>query len=176
MGETYFSDANLSDKQKGASSAEVLAHEIVHQWWGLSAQCMDMENADWTDEGITVYTTYRMMKEKYGEEYAQKNYVDVWKQAIENQNRSFYNRHPEYLDVLPEKYSVNLRSGNWGTDMYSTMPYKIYKAAQLIGGEEKMDAVLAELYQNGGTQMPPIITYTDFLNACGLSEEALSID
>lgn len=176
MGESYFSDENLNNKQHGASSGEVLSHEIVHQWWGLSAQSMDMENPDWTDEGITVYTTYRIAKERFGDEYAQKNYVEVWKQAVKDQKHNFYNRHPEYLDILPEKYAARLHSGNTGTNMYSSIPLTIYKAAELVGGQERMDEILAELYQNGGTEMPPYITYNDFLDACGLRKEELILD
>ncbi|MBU5312095.1 hypothetical protein KQI38_08650 [Tissierella carlieri] len=176
MGEIYFSDENLNNKQHGASSGEVLSHEIAHQWWGLSAQSMDMENLDWTDEGVTVYTTYRIAKEKFGAEYAQKNYVEVWKQEVKDQKNNFYNRHPEYLDILPEKYAARLYSSNTGTNMYSVMPLTIYKAAELVGGEERMDEILAELYQNGGTEMPPYITYNDFLEACGLRKEELILD
>ncbi|SUY62321.1 membrane protein [Clostridium sporogenes] len=35
IGEFCFNDENLSDKSKGASAAETLAHELAHQWWGV---------------------------------------------------------------------------------------------------------------------------------------------
>ena len=70
MGESYFSDQNLASPDKGADSAEVLAHEIIHQWWGLGVSLADMEDANWTDEGMTTYSTYRLMAELKGEEYA----------------------------------------------------------------------------------------------------------
>ncbi len=176
MGETYFSDTNLNDRRNGASSAEVLAHETVHQWWGLSGQCRDDENMDWTNEGVTVYTTYRIAKERFGEEYARKNYVEKWKEAVDDKKKNFYNRHPEYLKILPEKYAAELRSGNIGTGEYSLMPLQIYKAAGLAGGEERMDAILAGLYKNGGETMPPFITYGDFLKACGVSAKELDLE
>ena len=37
MGELFFSEDNLKAPSKGASAEEVIAHEIVHQWWG--SQC-----------------------------------------------------------------------------------------------------------------------------------------
>lgn len=46
MGELFFSEDNLKDPSKGASAEEVIAHEIVHQWWGSQCPIMDMENTD----------------------------------------------------------------------------------------------------------------------------------
>ncbi len=176
MGETYFSDENLDDPQKGASSAEVLAHEIAHQWWGLSTQLTDMEEANWSDEGVTVYVTYRMAKEFYGEDYAKRNYVDMWQKSVDSRKANFYNRHPEYLEILPEQYAFDISSANEGAGLYDEVPLKLLKAEALVGGEEKMDEILAGLFENGGTEMPPFVTYNDFLNACGLSKEELELD
>lgn len=176
MDEACFSKEGLVNPQKGSNSAEVMAHEIIHQWWGNSAYCMDMENLNWTNEGVTVYTTYRLMKEKHGEDYAKKNYVDVWKALWKDQNSNFYVRNPEYLNILPEKYISRLQTQISSINTYSNMALKIYKAARLVGGEEKMDAILAGLYKNSKTKMPPYITWHDFLNACGLTEEDLNID
>lgn len=165
MDETYFSDKNLSDKSKGSSSAEVLAHEIIHQWWGV--KCVEL------GEGLTVYTTYRVMKEKYGEEYAQKNYVDKWKELVKYENNNFYNRHPEYLDILPEKYAAEIRGGNRTVHEYAKMPLQILKATELVGGEANMDKILAKLYEDTKTKD---ITWQDFLDACELKEEELKIE
>jgi hypothetical protein len=90
-------------------------------------------------------------------------------------NHNFYVRHPEYADILPEKYIADLQVEFSTIRTHAGMALKIYRAAQLIGGD-KMDAVLTGLYQNGGTEHPPFITWHDFLNACGLTEEELNID
>lgn len=174
MGETTFSEYNLSDPKKGANGTEVLAHEISHQWWGLGVMTLDEDC--WSSEGLTVYTTYRMMKEKHGEEYGKKYYVDQWKNSLDNLNRSFYHRHPEYLSILPEKYASTIQASEWSTQVYDIMPLQLLKAAKILGGEDKLDEVLAELYQNGGTEMPPYITYQDFLTACGLKKEEISVE
>ncbi|GAA0076375.1 M1 family aminopeptidase [Clostridium sp. CTA-5] len=165
MSETYFSDENLSDKSKGASRGEVLSHEITHQWWG--PKCRD------SGEALTVYTTYRVMKEKYGEEYVQKNYVDQWKKHIKDQNSNFYIRHPEYLDILPEKYATEILKGDRVIDQYSKKPLQILKASQLVGGEDNLDKILANLYKKIEKES---IAWQDFLDACGLKEEDLNVD
>ncbi|MFD1178195.1 M1 family aminopeptidase [Paenibacillus puldeungensis] len=176
MDESTYTKESLSDPQKGASATEVLAHEIVHQWWGIGRFMMDQKNQDWSSEGLTVYTTYRMMKEKHGDEYANKYYVDFWKNALENQKSNFYVRHPEYIKLLPEKYVAQLQNMMWDAAVYKKVPLQILKAEQQVGGEKKMDKILAELFQNGGKEMPPMVTWHDFLSACGLTEKAVELD
>ncbi len=175
MGESYFSSENLSDPEKGPSSAEVLAHEITHQWWGLGASMMDYSQPYWTDEGITTYTSYRLIKELKGEAYAQKNYVEKWQAAVDDANNSFYVRHPEYMDILPDEYAASIASAIKGVNHYDGTALMIKQIADKIG-EDKLDAALSELYQNGGTEFPPYISFTDFLNACGVSKEEFNYD
>ncbi|MCL2007344.1 MAG: hypothetical protein FWG77_04590, partial [Treponema sp.] len=69
MSETTFSIYSLTDPWKGATGMEILAHEIIHQWWGLNRVIWDHYDdfPAWTSEGLTVYSTYRLYKEKYGE-------------------------------------------------------------------------------------------------------------
>ena len=175
MGESYFSSENLSDPDKGSSSAEVLAHEIIHQWWGLGSQMMDFSEPYWTDEGITTYTSYRLIKELRGEDYAQKNYVDKWQAAVDDANNSFYVRHPEYMEILPEEFAADIASTIHGVNLYDGTALMIKRIADKIG-EDKLDAALSKLYQNGGTEAPPYISFNDFLNACGVSKEEFHYD
>ena len=179
-GETTFTANNLNDPLKGASAAEVFAHEIIHQWWGgLGVECgEEYDNPGvWSDEGLTVYTTYRLMKEEYGALYAKQNYIDRWQAAVDAQDRGFYNRHPEYLQRLPEKYQAQINSANRQTNFYCRMPLMLLKAEQLIGGEEKFDEILQSIqdkYSNNGYDAP--FTYQNFLKECGLGEEELNLD
>lgn len=172
MSESYFSDDNLNDPDKGPDSAEILAHEIIHQWWGLSAELMDMEDSAWNDEGITVYTTYRLMCRIKGEDYARKNYVEKWESTMDNLHASFYQRHPESVDRLPERYQADIRAAADGANWYDGNALMIYRAAQIIG-EDKMDEVWAQLFLEGGTEVPPYISVNDFLTACGLGKGAI---
>jgi hypothetical protein len=174
MSETNFSIYSLTDPWKGVGGKEILAHEIIHQWWGLNR--MIWENADypaWTSEGLTVYSTYRLYKEKYGEEYGRINYVDKWKQDVEKMNRNFYRRRPEYLDIMPENFAAGIRVSEQQVLRYSLMPLMIYKAAELAGGEKAMDEILAALSRSNNYEQ---LTFQEFLDACGLTEEALKIE
>lgn len=174
MNESRFGEAGFSNSRRAEINAEAISTGIIQQWWGQGAQLMDAKNPYWTSEGVTTYTYYRMMKEKNGEEYAQKNHVDVWTEAWVQLNRNFYNRNPHYQSILPKKYLSELQDQFGSINTHAVMALKIYKATQLIG-EGKMDAILTDLYKNGGKEFPPFVTWHDFLNACGLTEEELSL-
>ena len=174
MSETSFSIYSLTDPIKGAVGKEILAHEIIHQWWGLNRMIWeDPDTPEWTSEGLTVYSTYRLYKEKYGEEYGQKHYVDQWESAVKEMERNFYHRHLEYLDIMPENFAAYLRVRELEIKKYCLMPLKIHKAAKLIGGEEAMDEVLSKLSSSNQYEQ---LTFQEFLDACGLTKEVLEIE
>ncbi|WP_243108651.1 M1 family aminopeptidase [Clostridium rectalis] len=173
MGEFCFNDENLNDKSKGASGAETLSHELAHQWWGVQNVSDGGNNRNWSAEGLAVYTTYRAMKKIYGEEYAHKNYVDIWKERVKENNKNFYSRHPEYLKILPKRYVQDINDTDRTLRLYSKLPLQILKASKLVGGEDKMDEILAGLYKNKSKTK---ITWDDFLNACKLKGEELNLE
>lgn len=175
--ETVLSPETLSDPKKGADATEVFIHEMVHQWWGAyGLDCKEEEL--WSCEGLTVYSTYRIAKEKYGALYAQKYYLDRWQEDVDEQNREFYYRHPEYLEKLPEKYRANLNDRNEAINWYSRMPLMIKRAEELVGGEEKMDEILQGMYKESFVRDPynNPFTFQDFLDACNLTEEDLYLE
>ncbi|MGN0395218.1 MAG: M1 family aminopeptidase [Coprococcus sp.] len=174
--ENTLSPDTLSDPAKGADATEVFIHEMIHQWWG-SYGLICSEDDLWSSEGLTVYSTYRLVKEKYGEAYAKQYYVDRWQEAVDAQNRNFYNRHPEYLEMLPESYQAEIRISNWDTNLYMRMPLMILKAEQLVGGEQKMDEILKNIYDNRRKySYDNPFTYQDFLDYCGLTKEELELE
>ena len=176
LNESDFTADNLSDTDKGTVPGEVFIHELVHQWWGLG-NMFDVadETSPWSSEGLTVYTTYRIVKELYGEDYAQKHYVDQWQQEVDDYFLNFYVRRPEYLEKLPEAERLNIAGSLSGVRHYSEMPLKILKAEQLVGGEEAMDQILHDLFNREIDYTYPYLTYQDFLDACGLTEEELDL-
>lgn len=64
LDEADFTSDNLGDANKGSGAGEVMIHELVHQWWGLG-NMFDISDSTspWSAEGLTVYTTYRIVKE-----------------------------------------------------------------------------------------------------------------
>lgn len=178
MDEGDFTAENLLSASKGASagSGAVMIHELVHQWWGLGNMFDDFDPASsWSAEGLTVYTTYRMIKELYGDEYAKANYTSQWQREVEDYYQNFYVRNPEYLSALPESYQYNISNSLTSVLRYSVMPLKILKAEQLVGGEEAMDQILYDLFNRELDWTYPYLTYQEFLDYCGLTEEDLSL-
>ena len=176
LNEADFTADNLGDTDKGTVPGEVFIHELVHQWWGLG-NMFDVadETSPWSSEGLTVYTTYRIVKELYGEDYAQQHYVDQWQRDVDDYFLNFYVRHPEYLEMLPEGERLNIAGGLSGVRHYSEMPLKILRAEQLVGGEEAMDQILHDLFNRELDPMYPYLTYQEFLDACHLTEEDLDL-
>lgn len=174
MGEMYFSNTNFADLDKGASSQEVLVHEIIHQWWGTTMMCYDMEETWWTNEGITVYCTYLYVRDRYGDEYANTHYLEHWKSDVADMLDNFYFRHPSYQEVLSEQYLYELEASYSSTQMYSMTALMIYNAEQLVGNDKIQEAMVS-LYENGGMYLQPYITFQDFLDATGLKKEDISI-
>lgn len=176
LDESDFTAANLNRAEKGSGDSEVMIHELVHQWWGLG-NMFDIPEPDspWTAEGLTVYTTYRIVKELYGEEYARTHYIDQWQQEVDDYYLNFYVRHPEYLEMLPEAERLRISNSLSGMRQYSEMPLKLLKAEQLVGGEDAMDQILYDLFNREIDPMYPYLTYDEFLSACGLTEEDLNL-
>ncbi len=177
LDEADFTAANLSDTSKGAGAGEVMIHELVHQWWGLGNMFdAPEEDSPWSSEGLTVYTSYRIAKELYGEDYAQANYVDQWRQEVDDYYLNFYVRHPEVLERLPEEEQLAIANSLLYVRQYSEMPLKILKAEELVGGEAAMDEILCALFNREIDPAYPYLTYQDFLEACHLTEEDLNLD
>ena len=176
LDEADFTIANLEDTSKGAVPGETFIHELVHQWWGLGNMFDTVDSTNpWSAEGLTVYTTYRIVKELYGEDYAREHYVDQWQQAVDDYYLNFYVRHPEYLEMLPENEQLAISNSLSQVRQYSEMPLKILKAEQLVGGEEAMDQILHDLFNRELDPMYPYLTYQEFLDACHLTEEDLNL-
>lgn len=177
LDEADFTASNLGNGSKGAAAGEVMIHELVHQWWGLGNMFDTSDSTSaWSAEGLTVYTTYRIVKELYGESYAQEHYIDQWQQAVDDYYQDFYVRHPEYLEMLPENQQLEITGNLSYVRQYCEMPLKILKAEQLAGGEEAMDQILKGLFNRELDPAYPYLTYQEFLDACGLTEEELNLD
>lgn len=176
LDEADFTADNLSDAGKGGGAGEVMIHELVHQWWGLG-NMFDVSDpaSPWSAEGLTVYTTYRIVKELYGEAYAREHYIDQWRRAVDDYYLDFYVRHPEYLEMLPEAARLEITDSLTYVRQYCEMPLKILKAEELVGGEAAMDQILNSVFNRELDPMYPYLTYQEFLDACGLTEEDLDL-
>ena len=110
-----------------------------------------------------------------GKEYAIENYVDKWKEEVEDNKKNFYLRHPEYLDRLPDAYANDIRARTRAVNWYGGTALMIYRASEILG-ETAVDQFWAELYRKSEEQEQPYITKKDFLEACGLSGEEIGYE
>ena len=75
----------------------------------------------------------------------------------------------------PEQVQLAISNSLSQVRQYNEMPLKIWKAEQLVGGEEAMDQILHDLFNRELDPMYPYLTYQEFLDACGLTEEDLNL-
>lgn len=177
MNEHFLSPQTLSDSKAGTNMSEVFMHEIIHLYWGDLGLLLD-DDGLWSPEGLTVFTTYRIVKEKYGELYAKQYYVDKWKEDVKYLNNNFYYRHPEYIDKLPAGYRSAIETNVSSIKRYSLMPLMLLKAEEKLGGEKEMDKVMQEMYSNKMNYVmnDSYFTFQDFLDISGLTEEDLKVE
>ena len=101
--------------------------------------------------------------------------MDQWKKTVEDYYLNFYVRNPEYLEALPEEQQLAISNSLSSVRQYNEMPLKILKAEELAGGEEAMDQILSDLFCRDLDPAYPYLTYQNFLDACGLTEEDLNL-
>lgn len=176
MGESFFSSINLNDLQRGASAKEVIAHEIIHQWWGVQTLIMDPDDSCWTPEAFTCYATSRLMEELYGADYAKKYYTDKWESDYQSMLNHFYIQNPKYQSLLSKYDQDQLEAMVCTTNVYSKGPLMLKQAEQLVGDEEQMDKILMDLFEKCQSYELPCITKQDFFDACNINESNLQLE
>lgn len=161
---------------EGGSGIGVAVHEIAHQWWGWSPDSVYIQEdgqSPWSGEGLTVYSTYLYMKERYGNEYAKREFEDVWTKNTHKMQNAFYLTHLKYANKLPEKDAADIYGAFATTTRYEMMPYLLLKAQKLKGGEDAFVNSLKEISQKYRKQE---LTYDAFLSELGLTKEDMKID
>lgn len=97
-GNIFYNENSVTGKKDHEA---LIAHEIVHQWFGNSASELDWHHI-WLSEGFATYLTNLYMEDKYGEttmiqrmkgerdrvvQYANRNPVPVVNTAVEDYNK-----------------------------------------------------------------------------------------
>jgi len=161
---------------EGGSGIGVTVHEIAHQWWGWSPDSVYVTEdgkSPWSSEGLTVYSTYLYMKERYGEKYAKREFVDKWVKDTKKMQNAFYLTHLQYAGKLPEKDAADIYTSFASTTRYDVMPYLLLKAEKHVGGEDALVNLLKKISQKYRRQE---LTYEAFLQELGLKKEDMQID
>ncbi|MDO5558997.1 MAG: hypothetical protein Q4F95_05305 [Oscillospiraceae bacterium] len=173
--EDYFPSYTSATNQNNIHKNDYIILSVVSKWTRYGGlRCKNEEL--WSSIGFEYYSLYRIQKEKYGELYVKKYYIDKWQEAVDSQSKKFYNRHPEYLKYLPERYQQSITAENNETNFCARLPLMIIKAEKLVGSE-KMDEIIRQMYSDCISEdLLKQISFKDFLDYCGLSKEALSLD
>ena len=79
-----------------------------------------------------------------------------------------------FFGILAEE-QLAITNSLTGMRQYCEMPLKILRAEKLVGGEAAMDEILRGLFNRELDWSYPYLTYQEFLDACGLTEEELDL-
>ncbi|OPJ64792.1 hypothetical protein [Clostridium oryzae] len=164
--------SNADSPQASSSDTfALLTHEIAHQWWGggidvsnaNSHNKIDKNHDEWSDDDFAEMSTYLFLKNKFGEAYAEKLLAKKWKAGVEELNRNFYRRNPEYmsrLSMLPKYYvSLFLRAYK----QYALGPLEVYNVYKHIGEDKYFDAMRV-IYKKYYDKKDNKLSFSEFSN------------
>lgn len=81
---TLLSEGYLAGLADHPDDSWLLAHELAHQWWGISVTCEDWSDF-WLNEGMATYMADAFLEQQYGKE---------------RYNKEIEHSHQVYLDLL----------------------------------------------------------------------------
>jgi len=135
---------------KDRSQVSVIAHEIAHSWSGNLVTNETWEHF-WLNEGLTVFTEIRIVRDVYGEEEATLHLAGEIKQLREDVD-DFGSDH-NFTRLIPD-----LSGGADPDDAFSTVPYIKGMALfclleSLVGGEMNFQPFVRAYFEkfSGGT-------------------------
>jgi hypothetical protein len=161
--------------REGGSGIGVAVHEIAHQWWGWGPDSVFLSEdgeSPWSAEGLTVYSTYLYMKHRFGEEYAKREFTDIWEKNAKMMKNSFYSNNMPLISVLPRDISQKITESYTSTTFYDLMPYLLLKAETHVGGEAEFLLKLKDIQQHYRKRD---LDYAAFLKLIGV-EEGLTLE
>jgi hypothetical protein len=120
----------------------VIIHELVHEWWYGIVASNEAEEA-WLDEGLTTYTTRKIMEEEYGK---QGNVIDLWGIKISDENLSkFPYLASSKIDPIVKPSWEFASVASYGVNVYYKTSLVLDLLENLVGKEE-MAHFLKEYY------------------------------
>ena len=120
----------------------IIIHELAHQWWYGIVASNEAEEA-WLDEGMTTYTTRKIMENEYG---IMGNIVDLWgvKISDENLTKLVYSTSAKVDPIVKPSWEF-LSVASYGVNVYYKTSLVLDLLEHLVG-KEKMSSFLKEYY------------------------------
>ncbi|MDP3025436.1 MAG: M1 family metallopeptidase [candidate division Zixibacteria bacterium] len=120
----------------------IIIHELVHQWWYGIVASNEAEEA-WLDEGMTTYTTRKIMENEYG---IMGNIIDLWgvKISDENLTKLVYSTSAKVDPIVKPSWEF-LSVASYGVNVYYKTSLVLDLLENLVGKEE-MSSFLKEYY------------------------------
>ncbi|HVP36380.1 MAG TPA: M1 family metallopeptidase [Terriglobales bacterium] len=120
----------------------VIIHELSHQWWYGIVASNEAEEA-WLDEGITTYTTRKIMEKEYGKIGNVVDFCGI-KISDENLSRFPYSASAKIDPIVKPSWEF-ASGGSYVVNVYYKTSLVLELLENLVG-KEKMDSFLKEYY------------------------------
>eukprot|EP00929_Paragymnodinium_shiwhaense_P026722 TRINITY_DN15823_c0_g2_i1.p1 TRINITY_DN15823_c0_g2~~TRINITY_DN15823_c0_g2_i1.p1 ORF type:complete len:677 (+),score=162.98 TRINITY_DN15823_c0_g2_i1:52-2031(+) len=132
---------------KDKSQVSVVAHEIAHSWSGNLVTNETWEHF-WLNEGLTVFTECKIVRDVFGEEEALVHMAGEFKSLVESVNQ--YGKDHNFTRLVPD-----LTGGIDPDDAFSTVPYikgmcLFAQLQDLVGGEAKFQPFVKSYFEHFG--------------------------
>jgi len=113
---TLLSEGYFSELADHPENSWLLAHELAHQWWGISITCADWSDF-WLNEGVATYLADAFLEEQYGKSRYEKE--------IERS-------HQIYRDLLINGQDRPLSYHEWTRPQQAGGPLPYHKGAWFL--------------------------------------------
>ncbi len=130
-----------------------------------------IDESPWSSEGLTTHTTYRIVRELYGPEVAQKTLWTNGRRTWTAITGTSMSAIPNTWTLCPSSTGLTSQAACAACGITARWLLKIQKKAEeLVGGEAAIDEILRTLFTQEPDPQFPYLTYQNFLDACGLTE------
>jgi len=132
---------------KDKSQVHVVAHEVAHSWSGNLVTNETWEHF-WLNEGLTVFTELKILRDVYGPEEAALQLANRLKSLSESVNH--FGKDHNFTRLIPD-----LSGGGDPDDAFSTIPYikgmsLFCLLESLVGGDAKFQPFLRAYFEHFG--------------------------
>jgi hypothetical protein len=125
-----------------------LVETIAHNWWAFKGYGAVTQTEEMLEEAATQYSIYLYYKERFGDVYANEHVKALIHQKANITKNDFYTTfQKEYITKLPIKDVLKFYyPGQIGRFDGYTEAMKLFRMAELIGGDEALTQILREEY------------------------------
>ena len=162
-------DLDIDDRPTEISIPGI-AELIAKYWW--SEQVDSEEFYSWDLNGLYEYSTYVVLNELLGEDYAEAEYTERWLRELRHMANSYYYNNRKVQTALPESVDAAI-SRSWDQiQMKANSGVMLHRMQEYVGGQETFTKLLTQLRERAMIEKGTIKLF-DIIKMTGMAPEDL---